>query len=380
MPNEVIENGQELAEWNADNQCFTIKLPKKIQREVFKGLDMLTTLLTAPKQDKQPSSIEVIDTENISDDDEDEFDWHFEQTIRTETDDMALLGEKYGFANKYSGVINRLQEEIEIVDIEGADKKPLAVRAQEKLLREENDFDDDHYLADKYEQPEELRDILKFKTVWQTELKPSLDDDDRFKLKNLPRKDHLLSKEEKRSLLLGLIDILFAYAYDMRTTEGDHSVESAWTVCKLSSNLSWFVSYSSLKQTISSSIRRSLIYPLYRNWELSLQVHSDTIDILKQGRVGVLKCLLDIHRLLNESGESRYIINNLYITDYCVWVQKVKEETLDELAKALEEISLSKKDIELDLELLEKAAKITLENQAADMQNVSEQMHTLRVQ
>lgn len=40
-------------------------------------------------------------------------------------------------------------------------------------------------------------------------------------------------------MLLGLADVLFAYAYDHRTTEGDASVESAWTVAVLSPLLSW---------------------------------------------------------------------------------------------------------------------------------------------
>lgn len=40
-------------------------------------------------------------------------------------------------------------------------------------------------------------------------------------------------------MLLGLADILFAYAYDHRTTTGDASVESAWTVAVLSPLLSW---------------------------------------------------------------------------------------------------------------------------------------------
>lgn len=39
---------------------------------------------------------------------------------------------------------------------------------------------------------------------------------------------------------LGLVDILYAYAYDTRTTMGDHTVESWWTISRLSSTLAWF--------------------------------------------------------------------------------------------------------------------------------------------
>ena len=39
---------------------------------------------------------------------------------------------------------------------------------------------------------------------------------------------------------LGLVDVIYAYAYDERTTMGEHTVESWWTVSRLSATLSWF--------------------------------------------------------------------------------------------------------------------------------------------
>lgn len=44
---------------------------------------------------------------------------------------------------------------------------------------------------------------------------------------------------EERKVLLGLADVLFAYAYDHRTTGGEPTVESGWTVAVLSPLLSW---------------------------------------------------------------------------------------------------------------------------------------------
>lgn len=49
-----------------------------------------------------------------------------------------------------------------------------------------------------------------------------------------------LSKESKKLAELQMIDILFCYAYDKRTNEGETSVESGWLINKLSSTLSWF--------------------------------------------------------------------------------------------------------------------------------------------
>jgi hypothetical protein len=51
---------------------------------------------------------------------------------------------------------------------------------------------------------------------------------------------HLLEETEMRVALLGLVDIMFAYAYNNRVTEGENTVESTWTIRKLSSTLSWF--------------------------------------------------------------------------------------------------------------------------------------------
>lgn len=59
--------------------------------------------------------------------------------------------------------------------------------------------------------------------------------------RRLPNREYLIEPggPEERRVLLGLADILFAYAYDHRTTTGDPSVESAWTVAVLSPLLSW---------------------------------------------------------------------------------------------------------------------------------------------
>ncbi|CAN0180364.1 unnamed protein product, partial [Discosporangium mesarthrocarpum] len=59
--------------------------------------------------------------------------------------------------------------------------------------------------------------------------------------RRLPNREHLvpLGSREEEEVLLGLGDVLFGYAYDHRTTGGEPSVESAWTVAVLSPLLSW---------------------------------------------------------------------------------------------------------------------------------------------
>lgn len=41
------------------------------------------------------------------------------------------------------------------------------------------------------------------------------------------------------------------------------------------------------------------------------------------GKACVLRCLLEVHRVFREN-EPAYILNDLYVSDYCVWIQRVK--------------------------------------------------------
>lgn len=367
LPREVVENGKESATYAADNGSFSIRLPKKNVAEHFEGLDMLTKLLTVPTSTtsttKQRAAIEVIGGA-AADGDEDDFDWHFEQQVRTEQDDRALLGEHYGFANRYAGVFNRLQDAALLIDLREPDCKSQGARRDERIASEQAAFDDDHYLADLYEQTEDMDALIARKLHSDC---VEFTDDERFRLKNLPRREYLLDKAEKRRLLLGVVDILIAYAYDTRVTEGEHSTESAWTISKLSATLSWLEQFDSLRDAIIGAARRSLIFPLFRSWRLTRTVLADVERIVRQGRTSVLKCFLTTHKLFNDGGgESRYILNDLFITDYCVWLQRVKQTTFAQLADAMADVitSLSKDDMALDLPLLERAAQLALDEQS----------------
>ena len=46
---------------------------------------------------------------------------------------------------------------------------------------------------------------------------------------------------------------------------------------------------------------------------------------------------MDIFQLFAKS-DPRYLLNQLYIQDYCTWIQKSNEETLKSLASGLESV------------------------------------------
>jgi hypothetical protein len=58
-----------------------------------------------------------------------------------------------------------------------------------------------------------------------------------------------------------------------------------------------------------------------------------------EGRKLIIKCLIEIRQSFND-GDCRYILNDLYINDYCVWIQYVSERHIQNLAEYLENVIL----------------------------------------
>lgn len=56
------------------------------------------------------------------------------------------------------------------------------------------------------------------------------------------------------------------------------------------------------------------------------------------GKLGVLNCFLKVHALFTKK-DPYYLLNQLYIEDYCVWIQQTKEESVKNLASVLSEVS-----------------------------------------
>lgn len=103
-----------------------------------------------------------------------------------------------------------------------------------------------------------------------------------------------IPKQRRNALLFSLVDILCAYCYDTRMTQHDPNTESAWTISILSPTLSWLVPSSSLQSVLISFVRRVLIYPYLRRYDLARLCIKDCALILKLGKRRVLKCLLEV--------------------------------------------------------------------------------------
>ena len=160
-----------------------------------------------------------------------------------------------------------------------------------------------------------------------------------------------MDQSQIQSTLLSLLDILFAYAYDHRTTGGDPTVESSWTVAILSPTLSWFDKYDAVTDSGTDAathidtpadvflwcIRRSLVYPYLRSYNLGVLIANDVISILREGRRVVLRCLLSLRKIF-ENSTGHYLLNKLYIDPYIFWIQSIDESVVSEFAKGVEKL------------------------------------------
>lgn len=104
-----------------------------------------------------------------------------------------------------------------------------------------------------------------------------------------------------------VLQLVFAYSYDERTNQADPTVESGWTIAKLSRCLSSSVpahptNSTSLESVILSTligcVRRALTMPLYRHWQLAIACIHDTLHHLDAGQSHLIDCLVAIESRL----------------------------------------------------------------------------------
>mgnify|MGYP001208986917 CR=1 FL=1 len=376
---QIEENEEASAAFDAESLSFIVKCPKVCQGEFFSNLDMISELCNPPGG-QNVTLIEDLDDEEL----EDYHDWYFEQNVVEESeDDLEVFSEccGIGFGLTYKNVFERLLAECqEILDVKNPGQLSLKQRFEQKLALEGEHFDSDHYLCDLLEPDDTLKEALDYD--FDLSKCSQLSDEDRVKLVEMGKvkvkndlKDTKSSssseKEEctkksncnngihgsklKFRTLCAINELIFAYCYDLRTNLGEHCSESAWTIAKLCPSLTCSTMAKDCRSSIIGSLRRSLIYPIVRHYGLSTSVHNDTVNVWRHGKVSVIKILLDIIKLFQES-EGRYIFNQLYLQHYVTWIQSVKSEKIAAFAQDLSSLKLNKEDLGLDLTELESAA------------------------
>jgi len=305
---------------------------------------------------------------------------------------------KYGFNEKYHGLFVGLQDaQVVACDPEIADAES---RRAGRLAAEVAAFDADHYMAD-FMLDAEIEAALAYLPWWlspeskhlqdgidtegypsvpqtERECRPSNCDADpagrdcgessdgpvcrrgrsdsreqafswlgigteaqQFLLQ-LPRQELLMDRRQQRRALCGLVDLLYTYCYDVRTTGGDPTVESGWTIRTLSSLLSHFDTFDTVAEAAVACVRRSLCYPLFRHWGLAMGLLADVARILELGRNAVLRALIECRCVLQRTVEYGYLLNKAWIDDYCMWVQQQPPRRITRLVTLVRELEFDK--------------------------------------
>ncbi|XP_023949904.2 protein SHQ1 homolog [Bicyclus anynana] len=366
LPGRIVENDLSEGSYCCESGDFKLKFDKETPGEHFENLDMITSLL-APRDipDVNPNLVEMLEEDGFTIEQDDSED---------EDSDEALLDSKhpYGFANSISTEFKEIGKEFpQIFELRVPELVPVNKRNSMREQYEERKFSSDHYLADYFDK-ELLAPYLAGKVVWE---KPDFQKDTDFTeeevgiLKELPNKHYILTKAKCRQVFYGLIDLLYGYCYDKRTTMNDSNVESSWTINKLSATLSWFCVFNDMKEVLVASYRRALTFPIFRNYDLCNKVKDDLASLLKKGKKYVIKCIINMYQMFNLSHDARYILNQLYIKDYLIFLQKCKAEKFEELGDSVANINISKNDVRLELVELEMAAVMVQQEESQIMGN-----------
>ncbi|OAD54191.1 Protein SHQ1 like protein [Eufriesea mexicana] len=309
LPGEIEENDSSFGAYDCEKGDFSLRFPKVVKGEHFENLDMISTLLAPPKKKATiVSNIEVIGNPSANSEDMNDMatkhssneentngdEWYIHQNSFTETVPLLPTSPKYGFASKVSGALDAFEPAWikEIIDLPMPDTVPQSERKKLREKCEISDFNEEHYLADLMQPC--IEPYISFIAEWDTLKKEnvSFNKTEVDLLKELPNKEYLLNNEETYKLLLSLIDILFGNCYNHRTTLGENTVESSWTISKLSSTLSWFDEFSDPKELMKACFRRSICYPLFRNWNLSEKVFEDVKKQINESLIESLESLL----------------------------------------------------------------------------------------
>ncbi|XP_034487160.1 protein SHQ1 homolog [Drosophila innubila] len=154
----------------------------------------------------------------------------------------------------------------------------------------------------------------------------------------------------------GLISIVLAICYDVRTTNNEPTCESGWTRSILCPLFCYFEKFDNYRDVLVAFLRRVITYPLYRNFELGRQCVKDAIDVLKGGRNWLINQLLLTHQQFASGEPCRDSFNSYYLEDYIRYLSNAKvcsDEHLRLLARNVKNVLMDVSKRHLDLGVIE---------------------------
>lgn len=168
-----------------------------------------------------------------------------------------------------------------------------------------------------------------------------------------------ISQPERRvqnEIDCGLISIVLAICYDVRTTNNEPTCESGWTRSILCPLFCYFEQFDNYRDVLIAFLRRVITYPLYRNFELGRQCVRDAIEVLKGGRNWLINQLLLTHQQFASGEPCRDSFNNYYLEDYIRYISNAtvcSDEHLRLLARNVKNVLMDVTKRQLDLGVIE---------------------------
>lgn len=372
FPHEVLsESDLSSAKYDPDdnNGTLTVMLCKQESGLHFPDLDILSKLLTTQSIANlhtavEESGIEVLHSEHFVDQEED--DEENEEIIGPHRNDTPLTiassssSFSYGFNNQYSSIFSRARELLpEYAEISDPDHFSPAIRRSTRIALENQAFDAYRYLGDFTDGEDDpvYQAAMSYQPFWviawdqRQNSKEKIADEvllqfssleTEIMTQKLKNKEFLIADNsiEQQSLLFNLVDIIFSFAYDHRLTEGDENgnTESAYNITRLSAVFSCFEQYvppqDDVLTVIKFCMRRVVAYPYLRHWKLGRKILGDVAKIFLLGKRAVFKCLLQLYHIF-EHTETHYLLNKVFITDYCSWIQSRPDSLFKSFGKQL---------------------------------------------
>ncbi|XP_050313351.1 protein SHQ1 homolog [Anthonomus grandis grandis] len=404
LPGQILDDDRMRTTLDTDSGEFSHRCPKKNKGEYFKDLDLITNVVTpsveasyndgsmpieilSESQEWNSTSIMEVASEQLDDVDLLEFVFidndgsmpieillECQESMEVPSEEPTnedVLEYGFGFGLRVHKNVVQISSEFDEVFAIDPCKVGLAERRNLRLQHEQEKFNDEHYLADFIEN-EEICELIaqKFPLV---DDEPFYYTDNEFDfLKDLPNIQYNLSLNQINYCFNGLADILFAYCYDQRITNYEGNVESGWTITKLAATLNWLDAYQTPKEAFTAAFRRSVIYPLYRNFDLSQKVFDDVKQLLKINKKYIIKVLIHMYHILCDDC-GRHILNKLFVKDYIIYMMKWDSSLWKLFVSQVLDVKITKDDLGLNLTEIE--TSFVKDNQLAGMiirENVSD--------
>ncbi|XP_068152430.1 protein SHQ1 homolog [Drosophila tropicalis] len=242
----------------------------------------------------------------------------------------------YGFASKYSGPLETSELDKSTCRIADPQRLSPFQRRLDRLVDEMKRFSREQYKMNfvELQVPSGHQNPLRYRAKI---VETSMTQEQAHLLHNLSicqqkqEEESVYNRLQHNEIDCGLISIMLAICYDVRTTNNDPTCESGWTRCILCPLICYFEQFDNYRDVVVAFLRRVITYPLYRNFELGRQCVRDAIEVLKGGRNWLINQLLLTHQQFATSEPSRDTFNSLYIEDYIRYVSNTEICTDDHL-------------------------------------------------